>query len=55
MKYKDIPIGLAAGGRPQRHTGDWRSFNWTDSRAREAVGEHLGVLRALEARGECVR
>ncbi len=26
MEYKDIPIGLAAGGRPQRHTGDWRSF-----------------------------
>jgi pyruvate ferredoxin oxidoreductase delta subunit len=26
MKYKNIPIGLASGVRPQMHTGDWRSF-----------------------------
>jgi len=26
IKYKDIPIGLAASVRTQRHTGDWRSF-----------------------------
>ncbi len=37
---------------PER-PADWRSFNWSESRAREAVDEDLGTLRRLSGSGEC--
>jgi hypothetical protein len=32
---------------------DWRSFNWSESRARDAVADEVGTLRSLSGRGEC--
>jgi hypothetical protein len=32
---------------------DWRSFNWSESRARDAVVDEVGTLRSLSGRGEC--
>ena len=32
---------------------DWRSFNWSDSRARHAVDDNLGTLRSLAGAGDC--
>jgi hypothetical protein len=37
---------------PER-PGEWRSFNWSESRARHAVDDDLGTLRSLASRGEC--
>lgn len=37
---------------PER-PADWRSFNWSESRARVAVENGLGTLRRLVAQGEC--
>lgn len=37
---------------PER-PGDWRSFNWSESRARYAVEDELGTLRGLAGPGEC--
>jgi hypothetical protein len=37
---------------PER-PGDWRSLNWSESRARDAVDDDLGTLRSLSGRGEC--
>jgi hypothetical protein len=33
--------------------GEWKSFNWSESRARRVVGEDLSTLRSLAAAGEC--
>lgn len=32
---------------------NWRAFNWSESRARDAVDEDLGKLRRLSGSGEC--
>jgi len=37
---------------PER-PADWRSFNWSESRARGAVEDDLGTLRSLVDREEC--
>ena len=37
---------------PER-PADWRSFNWSESRARHAVDDDLGALRSLAGPGEC--
>jgi hypothetical protein len=37
---------------PER-SADWRSFNWSDSRARHAVDDDLGTLRRLAGRSSC--
>jgi hypothetical protein len=37
---------------PER-PADWRSFNWSESRARVAVDGDLGTLRSLSGSGEC--
>ena len=37
---------------PER-PADWRSFNWSESRARHAVDDDLGTLRSLAGPGEC--
>ena len=37
---------------PER-PADWRSFNWSESRARHAVGDNLETLRSLEGAGDC--
>lgn len=37
---------------PER-PGDWRSFNWSESRARHAVDADLGTLQGLAGSGEC--
>ncbi len=37
---------------PER-SADWRSFNWSESRARHAVKDDLGTLRSLAGPGEC--
>jgi len=37
---------------PER-PGEWRSFNWSESRARHAVHDDLGTLRSLVGPGEC--
>ncbi len=37
---------------PER-PADWRSFNWSESRARHAVADDLGTLRSLASPGEC--
>ena len=37
---------------PERPS-DWRSFNWSESRARHAVENDLGTLRSLAGSGEC--
>jgi hypothetical protein len=37
---------------PER-PGDWRSFNWSESRARGAVNGDLGNLRTSAGSGEC--
>ncbi len=37
---------------PER-PGEWRSFNWSESRARDAVDDDLGTLRSLSGPGEC--
>jgi hypothetical protein len=37
---------------PER-PADWRSFNWSESRARDAVDGDLGNLRRLSGAGEC--
>ncbi len=42
-------LGQWGPGRPS----DWRSFNWSESRARDAVEDHLGALRGLAGPGEC--
>jgi two-component system sensor histidine kinase BaeS len=36
---------------PER-PGDWRTFNWSESRARDAVESDLGTLRALAGPAE---
>ena len=37
---------------PERPS-DWRSFNWSESRARHAVDDDLGTLRSLAGPGKC--
>jgi hypothetical protein len=37
---------------PER-TADWRSFNWSESRARSVVADDLEVLRSRSGSGEC--
>jgi hypothetical protein len=37
---------------PER-PADWRSFNWSESRARDAVNDDLATLRRLSAREAC--
>ena len=37
---------------PERPS-DWRSFNWSESRARHAVANDLGTLRSSAGSGEC--
>jgi hypothetical protein len=32
---------------------DWRSFNWSESHARSAVGDNLRTLRSVSGREEC--
>lgn len=38
---------------PER-PGDWKSFNWSESRARDVVDEALETLRSVSGRGECL-
>ena len=37
---------------PER-PADWRSFNWSESRARDAVDDDLRTLQSLSSPGEC--
>jgi membrane protease YdiL (CAAX protease family) len=46
-------LGEELGWRGFALPADWRSFNWSESRARDAVNDDLATLRRLSAREAC--
>ena len=47
-----VATRLLALWGPER-SPDWRSYNWSESRAREAVAERLEMLRSSAGPGRC--